>query len=305
MQKIGEVMMTDVLTAEKHNTVFEMSEKLQKHRIGAIVIIDSRSHPIGIVSERDIIQAIVVYKENAVKKQAQDIMSAPVMTLEPEDDIEAAALLMQNHTIRRIPIAQNNVLVGIISYRDITNALRKSYFTLEKERGKLEDRANRDPLTGLYNRGYLNKQLSYHFELAQRSGNPMALMMLDIDHFKKINDEFGHQCGDKVLKKLADIFLDKSRAINIVARYGGEEFTIIGPISDYKSSQYMAERFRVMIENEKFKCGDKTFSITISIGIAIWNPGIKNEHELLKLADEALYTAKRNGRNQVHIAETG
>ncbi|MBN2753458.1 MAG: GGDEF domain-containing protein [Candidatus Goldbacteria bacterium] len=303
MVKISDVMMTDVLTASKSDTILEMSQRLQAHRIGAIVIVDNNRYPVGIVSERDIIRSLGVYKEQALNKQAQDIMSSPVLTLEPDQDIETAATLMSLNMIRRIPITQNDKLAGIISYRDITNALRKNYFMLEQKTEKLEDKANHDPLTGLFNKGYLEEQLTYHFELAKRSGNPMAVMFLDIDHFKKVNDTYGHQRGDEVLKKIAHILKDKSRAINVVGRFGGEEFMIIGPISDYKSALYLGERIRTAVEKEIFSHENTDFNITISIGISVWNSSITSEKDLVKFADEALYTAKRNGRNQVRMYE--
>jgi len=296
-------MMTDVLTASKSDTILEMSQRLQAHRIGAIVIVDHNHYPVGIVSERDIIRSLGVYKEHALNKQAQDIMSSPVLTLEPDQDIETAATLMSLNMIRRIPVTQDDKLIGIISYRDITNALRKSYYMLEQKTEKLEDKANHDPLTGLFNKGYMEEQLTYHFELAKRSGNPMAVMFLDIDHFKKVNDTYGHQRGDEVLKRIAHILKDKSRAINVVGRFGGEEFMIIGPISDYKSALYLGERIRTAVEKEVFSHDNTDFNITISIGISVWNSSIASEKDLVKFADEALYTAKRNGRNQVRMYE--
>ena len=152
MVKISDVMMTDVLTASKSDTILEMSQRLQAHRIGAIVIVDHNHYPVGIVSERDIIRSLGVYKEHALNKQAQDIMSSPVLTLEPDQDIETAATLMSLNMIRRIPITKDDKLIGIISYRDITNALRKSYFMLEQKTEKLEDKANHDPLTSFLTR---------------------------------------------------------------------------------------------------------------------------------------------------------
>jgi len=303
MVKISDVMMTDVLIAANTDTILDMSKRLQAHRIGAIVIVDNNRYPVGIVSERDIIRSLGIYKEQALNKQAQDIMSSPVLTLEPDQDIETAATLMSLNMIRRIPITVNDRLAGIISYRDITNALRKNYYMLEQKTEKLEDKANHDPLTGLFNKGYLEEQLTYHFELAKRSGNPMAVMFLDIDHFKKVNDTYGHQCGDEVLKKIAHILKDKSRAINVVGRFGGEEFMIIGPISDYKSALYLGERIRTAVEKEVFSHENTDFNITISIGISVWNSSIASEKDLVKFADEALYTAKRSGRNQVRMYE--
>jgi len=303
MVQIADVMVRDVLTAEKTATVLQMAELIYNAHVGAITIIDKNRFPIGIVTERDIIQAMVVYKENASRKQAQDIMSSPVLTLEPDDDIESAAMLMQLNNIRRIPIVEDDKLAGLITYRDITNALMKSVHSLTDKAEKLEDKANRDPLTGLWNKGYLLSQLQYHFELSKRTGNPMAVIVIDIDHFKKVNDTYGHICGDEVLKKIASLISTHSRAINITGRFGGEEFVILGPISDHKSAMFTAERLRVLVENEKFQCGDNAFKITISAGVSVWNRAVNDATQLLANADKALYEAKGGGRNQVRLAE--
>ncbi len=303
--KIQDIMMKDVLTTDHDDTVLSMAEKMHKNRLGAIVIVDRENYPIGIVTERDILRALITYKEKAVGTRAGDIMSAPVLTLEPEEDMDSAIMQMQLNRVRRIPVTKENKLIGIVSYRDLTNALRKSFYALEQKAEELEQRANTDPLTGLFNRRVLGRQLKYHIKVASKSGQPMSVIMFDIDHFKKINDTHGHLCGDSVLKKLAEILKKKSRSVNIVGRYGGEEFIIIGPISDHKSAFYAAERVRIIIESTDFLCADsgQKFRVTVSAGVAVWNPGIKTGKELIKLADDALYLAKRSGRNQVKAAE--
>ncbi len=303
MVKIGAVMSKDVLTTRKEDSVLSMLERLQKHRIGAVVVTNKENVPIGIITERDVIQALVTYKEEIFKKQAQDIMSAPVLTLDPDEDINSAVILMTLNGIRRIPITKDNKLVGLISYRDLTNALHKSYYTLEEKAEKLQDEANRDALTGLFNRKFINEALEKQFEAAKLTDSPMGVIMIDIDHFKKVNDTYGHPCGDHVLKTLAAIMQSKSRDINIVGRYGGEEFIILGPISDLKSSTYLAERLRSTIEATTFFCEDKEFKITISAGVCVWNSKIKDAKSMIKLADDALYSAKKGGRNLVRMAE--
>jgi diguanylate cyclase (GGDEF)-like protein len=301
--KISAVMAKDVLTANKEEGVISLLERLNKHRIGAVVVINKENMPIGIITERDIIHALVSYREELFNKQAQDIMSAPVLTLDPEQDIDSAAILMTLNGIRRIPITRDNKLVGLITYRDLTNALRKSYFSLEEKAEMLQDMANKDPLTGLFNKRFINEELKRQFDSAVESGTSMTVIMIDIDHFKKVNDTYGHQCGDYVLKTLAVIFQTKSREINIVGRYGGEEFIVIGPISEYKSSLFFAERLREAVEEAVFNWDGVDFHITISAGICVWNRSIKDSKTMVKFADEALYEAKNNGRNQVVVSE--
>jgi len=212
--KVKDVMVRDVLKTDKNSTVLDIARMLDRHKLGAVIITDKNDFPEGIVSERDIIRAITAYGEKAVSVCACNIMSSPVLSLGPDADIESAASLMTENRIRRIPIVDDNRLIGLISYRDITNALRKSYFMLQEKTEILEEKANKDSLTGLYNKGYIVEQLKYHISLAERTRNPMAVIMLDIDYFKKINDTHGHLCGDRILKSIADILKEKSRAIN-------------------------------------------------------------------------------------------
>lgn len=303
LMKIGAVMAKDVMATNKEEPILSLLERMNKNRIGAVIVINKENMPIGIVTERDIIHALVSYREKIFTKQVQDIMSAPVLTLDPDQDIDSAAILMTLNGIRRIPITVNNRLVGLITYRDLTNALRKSYFSLEEKAEELQDMANKDPLTGLFNKRFINDELKRQFDSAVKSGTSMTVIMIDIDHFKIVNDTYGHQCGDYVLKTLSVILQTKSREINIVGRYGGEEFIIIGPISEYKSSLFFAERLRSAIEDTVFNWDSHDFHITISAGICVLNSAIKDAKTMVKLADEALYDAKNNGRNQVKMSE--
>jgi diguanylate cyclase (GGDEF)-like protein len=302
--KVQDVMMKDVLKTDREDTVLSMAEKMHKHRLGAIVIVDREDFPIGIVTERDMLRSIITYKDKAIDAKAGDIMSSPVLTLEPEEDIDSAIMQMQLNRVRRIPVTKDNKLIGIISYRDLTTALRKTFYALEQKTEALEAAVNTDPLTGLFNRRVISGQLKSQLALSKKTGNPMSVIMMDIDFFKKVNDTYGHQCGDDVLKKIASILKEKSRSINIVGRYGGEEFVIIGPISDHKSAYYAADRLRAAIEEAEFFCdvNKQKFRLTISAGVAVWNPKIQSGKEMIKLADDALYAAKHNGRNRVEMA---
>lgn len=303
MMKIGDVMSRDVLRAFKDEKILSVVERLQKHRIGAMVIIDKETRPIGILTERDIIRGLVAYKDKLLEKDAQDIMSAPVLTIGPEQDIESAATLMSLNRIRRVPVTKDEKLVGLISYRDIANSLRKSYSDLAKKTETLEEKVNRDSLTGLYNKGYLNDSLRHHFEISKREGNSMAIMFIDIDHFKKINDTWGHQCGDYILKELSGLMVDRTRAVNIIGRFGGEEFMIISPFGDYKSTPSFAERLRSTVEEHGFFWDGNKIPVKISIGVAVWSPSVKSPAELVRQADKALYKAKNSGRNKVCVFE--
>ncbi|MFQ6083244.1 MAG: GGDEF domain-containing protein, partial [Candidatus Aminicenantia bacterium] len=174
---------------------------------------------------------------------------------------------------------------------------------------KLNELAITDELTQVYNRRFFMKSLDQELRRTVRRKFPdsVALIILDIDHFKKFNDNFGHQAGDYVLACLAEILKNRIRETDTVARYGGEEFSIILPSTDLKGAQILAENLRQSVENCPCKFNDQIFKITISLGIGvISHPRVFHERlidNLIKAADEALYEAKNKGRNRVCFRE--
>jgi diguanylate cyclase (GGDEF)-like protein len=170
------------------------------------------------------------------------------------------------------------------------------------DREQLERLANFDPLTSLYNRQAILGKLRELINRAQRYDEQLAVIMLDIDHFKKVNDCYGHLTGDDVLEKLANLIRANIRSTDIAGRYGGEEFIILLPHTDLLSARVVAERLRKMVENAEMKdSAGNTFCITVSQGISSWEAG-DDAHALISRADEALYQAKKNGRNRVEMS---
>lgn len=171
---------------------------------------------------------------------------------------------------------------------------------------QIEETANRDGLTQLYNRGFFDKSFSENFRRAQRYGRPLSLMMLDIDHFKQFNDIHGHQAGDAVLRGVAGrLSANMRKGIDIVARYGGEELVLIAPETPAEGIKILSERLRGDIEQmrTRFRSEDeeKVLSCTVSIGTATFLPErapFPNERALFEAADNAMYEAKRSGRNR-------
>ena len=158
-----------------------------------------------------------------------------------------------------------------------------------------------DQLTGLHNRRYMTGQLAALVNRAVRGGEPVAAMMIDIDHFKKINDSFGHPIGDEVLREFAVRLASNVRAIDLPCRYGGEEFTVIMPDTKLEDAQRIAERIRLHVAGSPFRVahGEEQLTVTISIGVASTSGPGDSPEALLKRADEAVYEAKAAGRNKV------
>lgn len=166
---------------------------------------------------------------------------------------------------------------------------------------KLNLEANTDGLTKCYNKHYFNQLLDLEVKKSKATGLPLSLIVFDLDHFKGLNDNFGHDAGDFVLKELADITRKLGvREGDLFARYGGEEFVILLPKTNLKNSFELAERIRKLIENHDFIYDGKKLPVTASLGVADFRPGVQSGVELFKRADQAAYFSKQRGRNQVH-----
>jgi diguanylate cyclase (GGDEF)-like protein len=174
-----------------------------------------------------------------------------------------------------------------------TNVLQK------KE--EIEQIAIKDGLTHLYNHAYFKEQLNKIFNTAKRESLHFCVAILDLDFFKKVNDEFGHLAGDGVLKEFANIIQRNVRQNDIVARYGGEEFAIIFPNSNCEACNSILKRIRESINKHKFKAENKEFFVTFSAGIAEFSKKFKDIHAMLHSADQALYKSKNSGRNKTTI----
>ena len=159
-----------------------------------------------------------------------------------------------------------------------------------------------DKLTGLNNRGAFDDSLKREIDIAQRQHTPMSLLVIDIDHFKAVNDTHGHSGGDNALQLLAKSIMDTMRTSDIAFRYGGEEFTLILSNTDAKAAQLVAERIRIAASQLTCVADNKNFGFTISLGLAQLNQGEKGA-SLFDRADQALYQAKKAGRNQTVSAE--
>lgn len=194
--------------------------------------------------------------------------------------------------------------------RELKNHLDDLKFALASEKILMDelDRKNKelielsitDGLTGMYNHRFLQERFDYEFKRIRRYGGLLSCILIDIDHFKVVNDTYGHQIGDMVLCQIAAIMKNNSREIDICGRYGGEEFMIITNLQIENAIKY-ATKLHAAIDNHVFECGHNKIHITVSIGIAEYNSDIKNKQELIERADTAMYKAKMDGRNLIRI----
>lgn len=170
----------------------------------------------------------------------------------------------------------------------------------ERFQREMFERAVRDNLTGLYNRAYFLEQVGPLCDRNIQRDMGLAILMVDIDRFKQINDEHGHDAGDTVLREVARVLRDSTRLEDLVARYGGEEFVFALPVSSLEQASERAERIRAHLERRVIHANGRQFHVTVSVGLSCslsgWFPSIS---DLISAADEALYEAKLNGRNRV------
>jgi diguanylate cyclase (GGDEF)-like protein len=164
--------------------------------------------------------------------------------------------------------------------------------------------ATTDPLTGLFNRWHMIDLAEKELARYQRSQHPIGLLLLDIDHFKSINDSHGHEVGDKVLVAVANTIKADLRSQDLIARWGGEEFLVLLPDTDLEQARASAERIRQALMQKRWSFGDQSVAVTISVGVSEFqeDDGLQSA---INRADRALYSSKDNGRNRVEVYSGG
>lgn len=257
---------------------------------------------------------VLVHNYKKLKKNEKIICHAS------KDKIIKAFLLNKNKLLRKkklliIPLYLERRLLGVLNLKeplkgqfddeDINKANRISQHLSSairncKKYKRMENLSITDELTGLYNYRYFQERLSEEFKRVKRSERPFSIILIDIDHFKNINDTYGHKQGDKVLREIAEIIKFGLRDFDIAARYGGEEFALLLPDTDLSESVIVAERTRKRIQNHGFSKNNIHFNVNISLGVTTYHYRDKiNQDRLLEEADRFLYKAKKSGRNRV------
>ncbi|PAV24951.1 diguanylate cyclase [Tamilnaduibacter salinus] len=210
--------------------------------------------------------------------------------------------MYQNITISPLTNAQGDVQHVCLLIYDVTDAASGRQ-ALERANRQLEALSQVDRLTGLLNRGTWETILIEELERHRRYGQDCALVMMDIDHFKQVNDVHGHLAGDEVLRMVANVFRECLRQVDIAGRYGGEEFALMLPETGNDGALLVCERLREAIEARSVTTlGGETLSVTVSLGVATVKASDRHHEEWLERADKALYEAKNTGRNRVVVS---
>jgi two-component system cell cycle response regulator len=218
-----------------------------------------------------------------------------------EDKVQGLEAGADDYITKPIDFAELKArLRSMLRIKRLQEALEERERELLEVNERLRFMSQTDGLTGLDNRRHLNERIDEMFAHAQRLGEPFSLVMCDLDKFKSVNDTYGHQAGDEVLKQLAGILKDAAREIDRVGRYGGEEFMLLLPGAELDDAVSFAERVRKRIADHTFTFDGVGIKRTASFGVSGWpHPRVTESDALVRTADDALYVAKETGRNRV------
>lgn len=203
------------------------------------------------------------------------------------------------HHARRLREVQSTLDRQKTDLEEANAALRVQIEKIDDLQEKLREQANRDSLTGLFNRRYLEGTLEREQARCRREGAPLTMLMIDVDRFKRVNDDYGHQAGDEVLRVFGKLLLENARAEDVVCRYGGEEFLLVLPKMPLDSALERAGQLLRLFQETVVQYGEMRIRTTVSIGVASTSEHADSAEALLKRADRALYRAKAAGRNRV------
>lgn len=241
------------------------------------------------------------FKFLALKQTRPEFADVPVIMLTGEEDIRAKVRGLEAGALDYLtkPFDAHELLARVRIHLKI----KELQDDLRQKNQRLEQLARVDELTGLNNRRFFMEMLRNEFRRSERYGAPFVYVMLDIDHFKKVNDTHGHLMGDRALVAVAQVLTRTARAQDVVGRFGGEEFAIIMPHTELKGGELAAQRHRRLIEEEPILTEQAALKVTASFGVAHFpRPDVRRVEDLIELADQALYQAKEEGRNRVGVA---
>ena len=208
--------------------------------------------------------------------------------------------MYQNTTILPLQATNSRIEHVCLIIYDVTDVAVNKH-QLQSANQQLKHLSRTDRLTGLNNRGHWEEELRREYSRHRRYGSTAALVIFDIDHFKKINDTYGHPAGDKVIQFVADVVREAIRETDIAGRYGGEEFVVLLPDVDKVSARLFAERLRQLVEALVVEADGQEIRFTISLGVADLSQTSQDHQQLIEWADRALYQSKHGGRNQVSV----
>ena len=279
------------------------------------VILAERSGELEVVSSYGIIKGETAIVDTVLKQALQapkrqliqfpeDVLLDGVLTQFHPKELIVEPIIFKQVTIGFVVLAgTKQFTVGDLDKLSAYGSILAVAFNNALTHHQMQQLAAIDALTGIYNRRFGSNRIQEEFARTVRSGIPLSLIMLDIDHFKAINDTYGHMIGDKVIMTIAKCIKGAVREGDVVIRYGGEEFLCLLPGASGKDAGFIAERIRGLVKDTLYKSGDQEIHVTVSLGTATYpSQEIADTQQLIRLADTSMYKAKQNGRDCVVCA---
>jgi two-component system cell cycle response regulator len=320
LSEIGRVARSLVRFDESFTSVMSVVARVVDFTVGAMAFVEDDDLDVFLLLQRPasaavveeikarLLEAIAAARAGVPFAKVQARLFTPAVTSEPPAEVLGG--------FSAFPVTVSGRLAGLLaiggkdaghvgSDREalLAQAANQAHIVLENARlfERIRNLSIRDGLTDLYNHKHTMELLANEFSRAGRYEEGLSLIMLDIDHFKKVNDEHGHQAGDSVLRDVARLLRDTLRAVDAVGRYGGEEFTALLPHTGHEDALRTGERVRDAVADHAFRVGHRELRVTVSVGVASYPAeGIDSPGDLVREADRALYRAKQAGRNRVH-----
>jgi diguanylate cyclase (GGDEF)-like protein len=327
--RVTEVMSQEVIHKFPSDSILIVAQQMTNRRVSCVVIVEPQTlFPLGILTEWDIVR---FHKLNLdfTKVVARDVMSSPLSTMYPHDSLWSVHQTMQKLNVRRLVIVHpTGKLAGIVTQSQMLKILDPSEMyqvmvhmqgvidrqtvewqqlnnELQIANSELKNLLKTDDLTQIANRRQLNEFLYHEWERSTRFGEPLSLVMCDVDRFKSYNDTYGHLAGDECLIKIAGALRSATRKTSdLVARYGGEEFAIVLPNTNISGAESVAKHIIIQIENMQIPHVSSSVAdyVTISLGVVTAIPdGGSSPELLLQTADRLLYQSKQQGRNTYRL----
>jgi diguanylate cyclase (GGDEF)-like protein len=302
---------TTIMQSKPNEIVLDLFDKFEQSNFDSVVITE-KEHPVGILTAKDILKALK--KSIDLNVPAKVLMSSPIETLHADATVKNALEFIRTKSFKRvIVIDSKGALAGAITQKELISLTYTRWAQLIKEHYnelqeinkilKIENdayklKASQDYLTKLYNRHYFNELFETRYEYLEVENSSDTLLLIDVDDFKKINDTFGHNEGDKVLVAIAQTIQRSLRGNDIVARWGGEEFVVLLPTTDVERAFQIAQKIQKRVKT--LSIGNSYHRVTISIGMTLCKQNEKLEQTLTR-ADQALYHAKDSGKDCIKI----
>ena len=262
-----------------------------------------RSELSELLEQRGDAAAALVHLREAYRLEREvfnEQLESRLHNLQLHFELENAERETELHRLRHVELARANseLLNANASLAQANRQKEALLHALEKKKRQLQRQSIRDALTGLYNRRHFDTELARAIRLAGRHQQPLAVVLCDIDDFKQINDQFSHQVGDEVLRRVARLLAKRSRRTDVVARYGGEEFALLLPATTRQRALAVCEKLRCLVADHPWQEQHPGLRVTLSMGVSA-TAGQADPGWMMADADEHLYRAKRSGKNQV------